>query len=196
MQLFTSHTLESAPESARETVAAMQKAIGFLPNLIGTMAGAPSLVKAYAAVASAFGDTSLSAVEQQVVLLTVSELNECRYCMAAHSGLAKAAGIPESDLEALRSGRTLETPKLETLRSFTRAMVDSRGRVSEQDIDAFVAAGFTATQILEVVVGIAMKTMSNFTNHIADVPLDSQFEAFEWQPASPLPEEPVTLAVG
>ena len=195
MQLFTNHTLESAPEGARETVAAMQKSIGFLPNLIGTMAGAPSLVKAYAAVAAAFGETSLSAVEQQVVLLTVSELNECRYCMAAHSGLAKAAGISESDLEALRGGRTLETSKLEALRLFTRAMVESRGWASEQDIDAFLAAGFTATQILEVIVGIAMKTMSNFTNHVANVPLDPQLKAFEWQPA-PLVEEPAAIAVG
>ena len=195
MKLFINHTLESAPEGSRETIAATQKAIGFLPNLYGTMAGAPSLLNAYSAVASAFGETSLSSVEQQVVALTISELNECRYCMAAHSGLATAAGISESDLAALRSGRTLETPKLEALRSFTRSMVESRGWVSEKDIDAFLVAGFTTTQILEVIVGIAMKTMSNFTNHIADVPLDSQFEAFEWQPAA-LPKAPVALTVG
>ena len=128
--------------------------------------------------------------------MTTMNANECRYCMAAHSGLATAAGIPESDLEALRTGRTLETPKLETLRSFTRAMVESRGWASEQDIDAFLAAGFAPAQILEVIVGITMKTMSNFTNHVATVPLDPQFEAFEWRPASQLEEDPVSLAVG
>ncbi len=68
--------------------------------------------------------------------------------------------------------------------------------VSEAEIEAFLASGFEAAHVLEVIVGIAMKTMSNFTNHVANVPLDPQFRAFEWQPASPLPEEPVTLAVG
>ncbi len=129
------------------------------------------------------------------MLLSVSELNECSYCMAAHSGLATAASIPEPDLAALRGGRTLETPKLEALRSFTRTMVESRGWASEQDIDEFLAAGFTPDQILEIIVGIAMKTMSNFTNHVADIPLDSQFKAFEWQPAS-APESAIPLAVG
>ena len=188
---FTIHTTESAPEAAKETLAAAEKAYGFVPNLMGVMAEAPSLVKSYFTVSKEFAASSLTPIEQQVVALSVSHSNECRYCMAAHSGLAKMAGIPDSELDALRMGRALEHPKLEALRKFTRAVVERRGWVSEAKIDAFLAAGFDRSHILEVIVGIAMKTMSNYTDHITSIPLDRPFQAFEWEPA----EEEGSLAV-
>ena len=183
---FTIHTSETAPEAARETLAEATKAYGFLPNLMGAMAAAPGLVDSYFMVSKAFASGALTPIEQQVVALTVSHSNECRYCMAAHSGLAKMAAIPDSELEALRTGRALEHPKLEALRLFTRAMVDSRGHVSDTDIDAFLAAGFDSAHVLEVIVGIGMKTMSNYTNHVAHIPLDRQFGSFEWKPDAPV----------
>ncbi len=72
--------------------------------------------------------------------------------------------------------------KLQALNSFGGLMVDQRGRASEDDVTAFLAAGYTRAQILEVIVGIAFKTMSNFTNHLADTPIDKQFEPFRWEP--------------
>jgi len=183
---LTIHTPESAPEAAKEMLTEARNVYGFIPNLIGAMAAAPGLAKSYFNVSEMFGSGSLTPIEQQVVALTVSYSNECTYCMAAHSGLAKMAAIPDSELEALRSGRALEHPKLEALRVFTRAMVDERGHVSEAEIEAFLAAGFEATQVLEVIVGIAMKTMSNYTNHIAHIPLDSQFRRFEWKAETPV----------
>ncbi len=182
---LTIHTPESAPEAAKETLAEAQSAYGFIPNLIGTMAAAPGLAKSYFNVSKAFGSGSLTPIEQQVVALTVSHSNECSYCMAAHSGLARMAAIPNSELEALRTGRALEHPKLEALRLFTREMVDKRGHVSDTDIEAFLGAGFDAAHVLEVIVGIGMKTMSNYTNHIAHIPLDRQFASFEWNPGAP-----------
>ena len=178
---LTIHTPESAPEAARDTLTEAQKAYGFIPNLIGAMAAAPGLAKSYFSVSKTFGSGSLTPIEQQVVALTVSHSNECVYCMAAHSGLARMVAIPDSELEALRTGQTLEHPKLEALRVFTRAMVDERGHVSNADIEAFLAAGFDEAQVLEVIVGIAMKTMSNYTNHISHIPLDRQFQPFEWE---------------
>lgn len=182
---FTIHTPESAPEAAKKTLAEATKAYGFLPNLMGAMAAVPGLVNSYFKVSKAVASGSLTPIEQQVVALTVSHSNQCSYCMAAHSGLARMAAIPDSELEALRTGRALEHPKLEALRLFTRTMVEKRGHVSDAEIEAFLAAGFDAAQVLEVIVGIGMKTMSNYTNHIAHIPLDRQFQAFEWKPEAP-----------
>jgi uncharacterized peroxidase-related enzyme len=188
---LTIHTPESAPEAAKETLAGARKAFGFLPNLLGAMAAAPGLVKSYRTVTANLESGSLTPIEQQVVALTVSYSNKCSYCMAAHSGLAKMAGIPDSELEALRSGRELEHPKLEALRLFTWRMVEKRGHVSDAEIKAFLAAGFDPAQVLEVIVGIAMKTMSNYTNHITHIPVDRQVQAFEWEPGAP-----ATVAAG
>ncbi len=72
---------------------------------------------------------------------------------------------------------------MQALASFTSAVVTKRGRVSQMDQAAFLAAGFSQPQILDVLVGVAMKTLSNYTNHIAETPLDAQFKSFEWSPA-------------
>ena len=181
MMDFTIHTLESAPEAAKETLAIAKKRYTFVPNLMATMAEAPSLLRAYAAVGDEFEKTSLTPVEQQVVILTVSRRHECHYCMAAHSMAAQMAGLPESELEALRSGQPLGNPRFEALRSFTNAMVENRGWVSEEKIASFLKDGFTQAQVLEVILGIAFKTLSNYTNHVGHTPLDKPFASFAWK---------------
>ena len=147
------------------------------------MAGAPANLKSYLMLGQALGDTTFTPVEQQVIALTVSRINECKYCMAAHSGIAKMAGMSDVNLSALRDGDALDQARLEALASFASAVVTKRGRVSQMDQAAFLAAGFSQPQILEVLVGVTMKTLSNYTNHIAETPLDAQFESFEWRPA-------------
>ena len=86
---FNIHTPESAPEAAKGTLAEALNVYGFVPNLMGAMAAAPGLAKSYFTVSKAFGSGSLTPIEQQVVALAVSYSNECSYCMAAHSGLAR-----------------------------------------------------------------------------------------------------------
>ena len=112
MTHFTLHTLDSVPKGARETLSAAQKRYGFVPNLMAAMAEAPPLLRSYAAVGEEFAKGTLTPIEQQVVILTVSRRHECDYCMAAHSGTAKMAGLPEDELEALRTGRVLRNPRL------------------------------------------------------------------------------------
>ena len=184
MTNFTFHTLESAPERAQKTLAEAKKRYGFVPNLLAAMAEVPPLLKTYLAVGDEFAKTSLTPIEQQVVILTVSRRHECHYCMAAHSMAAKMVGLPEPELEALRSGETLSDSRLEALRAFTDAMVESRGWVSEKEIASFLGAGFTRAQILEVILGIAFKTLSNYTNHAVATPLDPAFESFAWESPS------------
>lgn len=181
---FTIHTKDSAPEVSKELLGAAQAKYGFVPNLMGEMAEAPSMLEAYLSVGKALEASSLTPQEQQVVVLTVSYLNECEYCMAAHSAVAKMVGLPDGEISALREGQPLSDAKLEALSTFTGILVEKRGRPSEEEVAAFLSAGYTRAQILEVIVGIAFKTLSNFTNHIADTPVDKQFAPFAWEPAT------------
>lgn len=178
------HTLDTAPEAAKETLAGAKKAHGFLPNLLAVMAEAPALLKAYRTLAGLFDETSLSPSERQVVLLAVSYQNGCEYCVAAHSVIAGMQKVPEHVVQAIRAGWPIADRKLEALRRFTTALVTSRGRPSHADTAVFLSAGYTKSQILEVVLGVGMKTLSNYTNHIAETPLDQAFAKAAWSKAA------------
>jgi len=172
---YVVHSLDTAPAAAKENLADAKEAYGFLPNLLGVMAEVPALLKAYRTAMGLFEETSLSPTEQQIVLLAVSQANKCKYCVAAHSVIAKMQKVPGDVVEAARDGRPIVDSRLEALRRFTDAVVVSRGWPSDADTKAFLDAGYSKTQILEVVLGIGVKTLSNYTNHIADTPLDDAF---------------------
>jgi uncharacterized peroxidase-related enzyme len=181
MTEFTTHTIETAPEASKPTLEAAQKKFGFVPNLFAKLAESPVAAEAYLTMAGLNAKSSFTPAEQQVVLLTSNFENECHYCMAAHTGAAKMAKLPEDAIEALRSGAPIPDARLEALRSFARKVVAQRGWVEAADVDAFLAAGFTKAQVLEVVVGVAFKVISNYTNHIVDTPLDDKFAPFKWE---------------
>lgn len=177
---FPIHDAETAPGAAGATLSAAQKGYGFIPNLLGVMANAPALLAAYATLSTLFGETSLSPVERLTVLLTTSFENDCAYCMAAHSANGSMHKAPDDVIAALRAGTPIADPKLEALRRFTRAVVANRGWLSKRDVQDFRDAGYGEQQVLEVVLGVGLKTLSNYTNHIAQTPLDAAFEAVAW----------------
>jgi uncharacterized peroxidase-related enzyme len=177
---FALHTHETAPEASRAAMAAVEQKLGFLPNLLREMAEAPVTLMGYLALGDLLAETSLSPVEQQLVLASASLANRCEYCVAAHSAGLRQAGFPPDQLEALREQRALADPQLEALRAFVAAVVDTRGRPDAEVLAAFRAAGYGNRQILEVMLGVGMKTISNYVNHIADTPLDPQLRAFAW----------------
>ena len=181
---YTIHTIETAPEAAKETFADVRKAYRFVPNLLGVMAEAPALMKAYLSLSRFFEETSFTPTERQVVLMTANYENECTYCMAAHSISAAMKMVPENVITALREGRPIEDAKLEALRRFSKAVVVNRGWPSEQDIEAFEEAGYSRSNALEVVLGAGLKILSNYTNHLAQTPLDRVFAPAEWKKAS------------
>lgn len=181
---FNTYSLETVPEAGRETLETVQNTYGFVPNLIGTMVESPALANAYLDIGKFFGETSFTPTEQQVVLLTASRINECEYCVAAHSTIAAMSKVPADVVDAIREDRPLEDPRLEALRTFARQVVEERGWVGESAVDAFIDAGFTRAQVLEVVLGVAMKTLSNYTNHIAGTALDPAFQAQKWRASS------------
>jgi uncharacterized peroxidase-related enzyme len=182
MTAFAVHTLETAPSAARPALEGLKKGLGFVPNLYAVMADAPPVLDAALALAKGFDATSLTPTERQVVLLTTSSLNECAYCMAAHTAIAGMQKVPGEVVQALRGGSPLPDARLEALRAFAQAVVTERGRVPEDVLAAFLAAGFTRTQALEVLLGVAQKTLTNYVNHLADTPLDAGFRAHAWEP--------------
>jgi uncharacterized peroxidase-related enzyme len=177
---FVVHTAESASPEAREDLKSAQRAFGFVPNLLGVMAEAPIALKAYMNLTDLLGKASLNAVEQQVMMLAASYENACGYCMAAHSTVASTIGMPEPVLTALRSGGNLPDRKLEALRSFVVDVNRSRGRVSDKRIGEFLSAGYSRQNVLEVVFAVAMKTLSNYVNEVAETPVDAQFMPRVW----------------
>lgn len=172
---------KSAPEDAQETLAQAKEKYGFVPNLLGTMANAPTLLKGYVALNELFSKTSLSPTEQQVVLLTVSRENECAYCVAAHSKIAAMHKLPDDVITALRDDKTLPDIKLEALSTFTQLVVVSKGWPKDEEVTSFLKAGFNPQQVLEVVLGVGLKILSNYTNHISRVVLDSAFSETVWE---------------
>lgn len=144
-------------------------------------AGSPTLLRAYQVLNELFRSVSLTNTEQHVVWLTTIYENECEYCMAAHSAIAKMAGMNNEDLAALRNGTPLADPKLQTLRAFTAQMIARRGWPEPASLEAMEAAGYSAETVLDVILGIGMKTLSNYVNHVALTPVDKSFEAFVWQ---------------
>ncbi len=177
---FTKHTLETAPEAAQPILQAALKGYGFIPNLYGAMAEAPAILEGYTTLSKIFGRADLSETERQIILMTNNRLNGCEYCMAAHTTLSQMAGVSNDIIEALRNDMPIADNKLEALRQFAMAINVSRGWPSDAQIDAFLAAGFTRKTILEVILGTALKTMSNYTNHVAETDLDAAFVPNRW----------------
>jgi alkylhydroperoxidase family enzyme len=174
------HSLETAPDAARATLETMTKTLGRIPNIYGIMAGSPTLLDGYLGLMKQFEASGFTAAERQVVYLTAVIDNECHYCVAAHSFAARRQ-LPPEVLAALREGRTLPDARLDALRAFTQAMSAKRGWVSEDDKAAFLAAGFTHKQMLDVITGVALKVLTTYVNHIAETPLDAAITGFAWE---------------
>jgi AhpD family alkylhydroperoxidase len=180
MTTFTLHTTETAPEGSKEQLTQVEKTWNFIPNLHRTLAESPSALKAYATLAGLVAQSSLEPAEQQVAYLAINVLSECEYCTSGHSVLAKMAGVQPEAIEALREGRPISDIRLEALRGFAEAVVRERGFVGGTAVDAFIAAGFTKAQVLEVVLIAATKTISNYTNHLTHTPLDAFMAETAW----------------
>jgi uncharacterized peroxidase-related enzyme len=182
MSQFKIHSIRTAPAAAQALLEGSLKKYGFIPNLHGGLAEAPAALKAYIELTALFDQTSLNPTERQVVLLVVSAENHCTYCVAAHSTIAKQmVKADPAIIDAVRQMQPLPDTKLDALASFTRAVVKNRGVVCGQTLDNFIMAGYSRTQVLEVVLGVTFKTLSNYTNHIIDTPLDAAFQAEVWE---------------
>jgi len=181
MANFTIHDESTAPDGSKELLDKARKQVGFVPNLHAIMAEAPGLLQAYRAINDLFVKSSFSKEEITVVWQAVNVEHNCHYCVPAHTAVAKGMKVDDALTDALRKEAPLNDARLEALRTFTLSVVRNRGDVNDASVQTFLDAGFTKRQVLEVVLGIAQKTMSNYTNHLADTPLDPAFASFVWQ---------------
>lgn len=175
---FTSHTAEAPPEGSKELVDRSVGTYGFLPNLHAVLAESPIAYESYLTTFGLFESSSLSPLEQQVVFMAANHENSCHYCLPAHSFLMTLGEMPADAIAALRKGEPLVDEKLETLRSFTVAVIRKQGRVSDAELDAFFAAGYTRQQALDIVAGIASKVISNYVNAMARTDLDEPVQPY------------------
>lgn len=180
------HTIESAPEESKALLEKSQKAYGRIPGLHGVLASSPQTFEAYQTLHGLFSNTSFNADELTVVWQTINVENACHYCVPAHTGIAKMMKVDDAITEALRNETPLENVKLEALRKFTLLVVKNRGNVTQSELSDFYAAGYGEQQVLEVILGLSQKVISNYTNHIANTPVDAAFQTFAWEKKSDL----------
>ena len=174
------HNIETAPEGSKALLENSQKAYGMIPGLHGVLAGAPKVLEAYQTLHELFTQTSFNEEELTVVWQTINVEHACHYCVPAHTGIAKMMKVDDAITEALRSETPLENPKLEALRTMTLTIVRNRGHVTQEDLNTFYAAGYEERQVMEILLGLSQKTISNYVNHIANTPVDAGFKKFAW----------------
>ena len=177
---FPTHTIESAPDASKPFLEKAQSNYGFVPNLLASMAEAPALLEGYMTLAGIFDKTNLTETERQIILMTNNRLNGCVYCMAAHTAISKMSGVADDVIEALRNNTAIADTKLEALRQFAIVINQTRGWPSDDQIESLLDAGYTRQTVLEVILGTALKTLSNYTNHVNATELDAVFESSAW----------------
>jgi AhpD family alkylhydroperoxidase len=177
-------TTDTAPVGSRAILESTVAQLGMVPNLYAEMAHSPGLFSTYRLGYDQFrGDSGFDKIEQEIVLLAISRFHECKYCVAVHSVVADRNNVPVEVTDAIRLGQPIPDPKLEALNKFTTTMLITRGRPSADDLEQFLTAGYTELFVLEIILAIAVKTISNYTNHLFDTPLDEVFSHRIWAPA-------------
>jgi alkylhydroperoxidase family enzyme len=180
MRNFTIHTIESAPEHSKKSLQGLQQNFGMIPNVAATMAGSPGLINAFVSSFGSFHGGSFSESEKQVVLLTDAVALKCPWTVAFHSTMALREGVSRSDVDAIRAGKLPGDPKYAALSGLAKALIEKRGNASDAEIERFVSAGYSQTQILEVINGIGVSTMAALTGNMAGTPVEDGFKAQAW----------------
>ncbi|HBR96585.1 MAG TPA: alkylhydroperoxidase [Gammaproteobacteria bacterium] len=173
---------DNATGRVKELFDTAQAKLGFVPNMYTNMANTPALLDTYMQGYQLFREHSqFSPQEQEVVFLAISYEHHCEYCVSAHSLIAdKMSDVSPDTLKAIRAGETIPNAKLAALDTFTRVMIDTRGNPSAEDIATFRAAGYSDQAILDIVLALSVKVISNYANHLFATPLDDAFAAYTW----------------
>ena len=176
--LYTPLTIANAPGVSKPVLENIQSSFGFIPNLMAIFANNPTVLQGYLALDSFYERGSFTPEERQLILLAASVENHCNYCAAAHSTIAKGAlHMPAEVVAAIRNNKPVPDTKLNALVTLVKEIVRERGYAKEKTIEGFIAAGYKKEQVMELLLGIALKTISNYLDHISPAPLDQAFAA-------------------
>jgi alkylhydroperoxidase family enzyme len=180
MQNFPILTIDTAPEKSKPALQALQAAFGMIPNVAGTMAMSPVLIDSLVALFGKVDGGSFSEAQIQILLLTNAVTNGSSWAVAFHTGLALKEGLDRADVQAIREHRVPKDATSAALSTLARTFIEKRGRVDDQDVDAFVAAGFRKELALEVIAVVAASTITNYTASVTKPPVEAPFQAYSW----------------
>ena len=180
MQSFPVLTIDTAPEESRPALEALQGAFGVIPNVAATMATSPVLIDSLVALFGKVHGGSFTEAQIQTLLLTNAVINGCVWAVAFHTGLALKAGLDKAEVQAIRERRVPKDVTSAALSTFARRLIEKRGRVDDDDVDEFMAAGFRKEHALEVIAVVAASTITNYTASVTKPPLEPTYQTHSW----------------
>jgi alkylhydroperoxidase family enzyme len=180
MTTFPVNTIESAPEGSKPALRQLQSTFGMIPNILGAISTSPVLINSLVGLFGNVHGGSFTEAQVQVLLLTDAVTNASTWAVAFHTALALKEGLDPADVQAIREGRAPKDGKLAALSTLAKTMIEKRGRLSDQDVDRFIAAGFGKEHLLEVIAAVAASTITNYTGSITRPPLEAMFQDHAW----------------
>jgi uncharacterized peroxidase-related enzyme len=171
-RISTPASIEAAPAAAQPTLHAVKKQLGSAPNLFRLVANSPAALQGYVALNGALAQGTLDARTRERIALTVAEINGCDYCLSAHTYLGKnLAQLDDAELTRNRDAASSD-PQAQAALRFAAAVTRQRGHVSDAELQAVKAAGYTEAQLLEIVLHVALNTLTNYVNEVAQTEID------------------------
>ncbi|WP_428239788.1 carboxymuconolactone decarboxylase family protein [Gynuella sp.] len=168
----TPASIETAPEAAKKSLETVNTLLGSVPNMFRIIANSPKTLEGYLSLNNALSNGSLNAQTRERIALAVAEINGCNYCLAAHRYLGiNLAGLSEEEIEANRSG-TSHDDKAAVAVEFATQITRHRGKVSDNDLQAVRAAGYSNAEIVEIVGHVAVNTLTNYMNEVLGTEID------------------------
>jgi uncharacterized peroxidase-related enzyme len=163
---------DQTPPASLPLLGAVNKQLGVIPNLMKVIGHSPAALEGYLSLNGALGKGAIGAKTSERIALAVAELNGCGYCLSAHSYLASnLAKLEAVELDANRHGNSSD-PKAAAALRFAIRIVGTRGHVSDEDLAAVKAAGYGEAEIIEIVLLVALNTLTNYVNNVAQTTID------------------------
>ncbi|MFD9702571.1 carboxymuconolactone decarboxylase family protein [Lentzea sp. NPDC059081] len=181
MTSYRVHTVDTAQEAAKEPLRGLESAFGFVPAAAGLMASSPALITTFFSAFGHFrGIGTFGPDERQVLLLSNAVANRSEWAVAFHTLEALQDGVEPAVVEAIRLGEVPADPRMAALSAFTRSLIENRGSVDDARVEAFKSAGFTDEQVVEVITGVAISAMTNYTVNLARPSLEEPVLPHAW----------------
>ncbi|MFM9938174.1 MAG: carboxymuconolactone decarboxylase family protein [Hyphomicrobiaceae bacterium] len=171
-RIATPASIETSPAASQPLLQAVKTQLGSVPNLFRVVGNSPAALEGYLGLNGALGKGKLDGKTRERIALAVAEINGCGYCLAAHSYLAKnLAKLDEAEIAANRGGGSND-PKADAAVAFAAKIVRERGHVATADLEAVRAAGYGDAEIIEIVLHVALNTLTNYVNEVAGTDID------------------------
>ncbi len=181
MTSYPIQSIASAPEKSKSVLEQLQQTFGLIPNIAGAMANSPELIKAFIGLFQQVHAGTFAEAEIQTLLLTNAVTNSCTWAVAFHTMLALKQDVAAADVDAIRARRAPGDKRLAALSILACKLIETRGHVIEQDLTAFVEAGFRREQTLEILAVIAASTITNYAGTMTEPPLEDFLQQHAWQ---------------